>query len=72
MYLLYHVLPQPGDLFIYFTMCNLNQENLVKINVYYDSLNEKSIKEKIDYSLEVVIISIYIIMSDYQTVQSKL
>ena len=63
MYLLYHVLPQPGDLSIFFTMCNLNQENLVKINVYYDSLNEKSIKEKIDYSLEVVIISIYIIMT---------
>ena len=25
----------------------------MKINVYYDSLNEKGIKEKVDYSLEV-------------------
>ena len=29
------------------------QDDLVKINVYYDSLNEKSVMEKIDYSLEV-------------------
>ena len=28
-------------------------ENLVKINVYYTSLNEKSIEDKIDYSLQV-------------------
>ena len=28
-------------------------ENLVKINVYYTSLNQKSIEDKIDYSLQV-------------------
>ena len=35
------------------TWIDLNQDDLVKINVYYDSLNEKGIKEKVDYSLEV-------------------
>ena len=28
-------------------------ENLIKINVYYTSLNEKFVEDKIDYSLEV-------------------
>ena len=28
-------------------------ENLIMINVYYTSLNEKSIEDKIDYSMEV-------------------
>ena len=35
------------------TWIDVNQDDLVKINVYYDSLNEKGIKEKVDYSLEV-------------------
>ena len=28
-------------------------ENLIKINVYYTSLNEKAVEDKIDYSFQV-------------------
>ena len=28
-------------------------ENLIKINVYYTSLNEKAVEDKIDYSIKV-------------------
>ena len=28
-------------------------ENLVKINVYYTSLNERKVEDKIDYSIQV-------------------
>ena len=32
---------------------NISSKNLIKLNVYYSSMNEKTIEDKIDYSIEV-------------------
>ena len=34
----------------------VSSDDLIKVNVYYTSMNQKSIEDKIDYSLEVELI----------------
>ena len=34
----------------------VTSDDLIKVNVYYTSMNQKSIEDKIDYSLEVELI----------------
>ena len=36
-------------------------ENLIKINVYYTSLNEKAVEDKIDYSFQVRWLSVWML-----------
>ena len=31
----------------------VSSDDLIKVNVYYTSMNQKSIEDKIDYSMEV-------------------
>ena len=44
-------------------------ENLVKINVYYTSLNEKAVEDKIDYSFQVSLLNMTIKFAGWKFVQ---